>query len=105
MLRETYRASWTRGVFVQTFAPGMAGMALGKKRLETSEMGWGVAYQEATGFGERSTSTRHILQLPATASLGGWLSKEGYKKQDKRPVMIAESWNWRTGSFTGLDEG
>jgi hypothetical protein len=28
-----------------------------------------------------------------------------YKKQDRRPVMIAESWNWGTGSFTGLDEG
>lgn len=26
-----YRASWTNGVFVQTFAPGMAGMALEKK--------------------------------------------------------------------------
>jgi hypothetical protein len=44
-------ASWTKGVFVKTFEPGIAGIA-----------------HDATGLGERSTSTKHIRQLPAIAS-------------------------------------
>lgn len=34
------------------------------------------AYLELTGFGDRSTSTRHILQLPATANLS-WKQNRG----------------------------
>ena len=45
------RAFCTSSVFVLTFMPGAAGMA-----------------QDATGFGALATSTRHILQLPATDS-------------------------------------
>ena len=42
------RAFFTSGVVVLMFMLGITGMA-----------------QDATGFGDFSTSTRHILQLPA----------------------------------------
>ena len=42
------RALWTRGESVLTTMPGCTGHA-----------------QEATGLGARSTSTKHIRQLPA----------------------------------------
>jgi hypothetical protein len=74
MATRTYRASCTNGVFVHTFEPGIAGMA-----------------QEATGFGDLSTSTRHML------GRNEWIvSNEGYKKDapavtcDGKSVMVAE---------------
>ena len=45
------RAFLTSGVSVLIFMPGAAGMA-----------------QEATGFGDFSTSTKHMRQLPAMES-------------------------------------
>ena len=46
------RARRTSALSVRTFMPSAAGMA-----------------QEATGLGERSSSTRHMRQLPAIDSL------------------------------------
>jgi len=34
---NTYLASWTRGVFVKTFDPGIAGIALWKKKKKKKE--------------------------------------------------------------------
>ena len=58
----TDRASCTRGVLVNTFEPGMAGMALDCHGQQHSRLVKKHAYHEATGLGDRSTSTRHILQ-------------------------------------------
>jgi hypothetical protein len=85
-------------VFVHTLEPGMAGMALKEsERCVSSTNGkhdFNYVYHDATGLGERSTSTRHIRQLPAIASLmmsgqGKAHKEEGYGTSE--PVMVTET--------------
>jgi hypothetical protein len=56
-------------VFVHTLEPGIAGIALRRSQVMCQPWGGRRAHQDATGLGERSTSTRHIRQLPAIARL------------------------------------
>ena len=59
-----YLASFTKGVSVNTLDPGIAGMALlatSQKVLEKHHCDY--AHHDATGLGERSTSTKHILEV------------------------------------------
>ena len=58
-------ASFTKGVFVNTLDPGIAGMALsvtGQKSVLRPRF-FKHTHHDATGLGERSTSTKHILQV------------------------------------------
>ena len=56
-------ASFTMGVFVKTLDPCIAGMALSATGQKVSEHQLEYAHHDATGLGERSTSTKHILQV------------------------------------------
>ena len=57
-------ASLTKGVFVNTLDPGIAGMALLGHASKKSVLNINLkhTHHDATGLGERSTSTKHILQ-------------------------------------------
>jgi hypothetical protein len=109
----TDRASCTIGVFVKTLAPGKAGIALEnhsccRQGTKTST----ATYQEATGFGDRSTSTRHILEHVEGIDIASQCSHEliltdnyqlwqvyeeieiklhSYPTQDGTPVMVTKS--------------
>jgi hypothetical protein len=51
------------GVFVNTLDPFIAGMALSAPGQKVLEQQLEYAHHDATGLGERSTSTKHILQV------------------------------------------
>ena len=57
-------ASFTKGEFVSTLDPGIAGMALfGHDGVrQVFKCRFQHTHHDATGLGERSTSTKHILQ-------------------------------------------
>lgn len=60
---EAYRASWTSGVLVKTLDPGMAGIALDHELWLIFLENDGKTHHDATGFGDLSTSTKHILKV------------------------------------------
>ena len=59
----SYLASFTKGVSVNTLEPGIAGIALLCHGSASNKHRFEYTYHDATGLGERSTSTKHILHI------------------------------------------